>query len=81
MANDSSFWFDDDDDMTKYRFMLLVICVDLQPYEVKYQKPIVCFGGAIWSPGIILGMGSANGRRHYYVMPSFIGRAHTQSDP
>ena len=31
--------------------------------------------------GIILGMGSANERRWYYVMPSLIGRAHTQNDP
>ena len=31
--------------------------------------------------GIILGMGSANERRHYCVMPSLIGRAHSQNDP
>ena len=31
--------------------------------------------------GIILGMGSANERRRYYVTPSLIGRAHTQNDP
>ena len=31
--------------------------------------------------GIILGMGSANGRRRYYVTPSLIGRTHTQNDP
>ena len=33
-----------------------------------------------WS-GVILGMGSANERRHYYVTPSLIGWAHTQNDP
>ena len=32
-------------------------------------------------PGIILGMGLANERRHYIVMPSFIGWAHTPNDP
>ena len=32
------------------------------------------------SSGIILGMGSANERRRYYVTPSLIGRAHTQND-
>ena len=31
--------------------------------------------------GIILGMGTANGRRRYYVTPSLIGWAHTQNDP
>ena len=31
--------------------------------------------------GIILCMGWANERRHYYVMPSLIGWAHTQNDP
>ena len=31
--------------------------------------------------GIILGMGSANERRHYYVTPALIGRAHNQNDP
>ena len=30
---------------------------------------------------VILGMGSANGRRCFYVTPSLIGRAHTQNDP
>ena len=30
---------------------------------------------------IILGVGSANERRRYYVTPSLIGRAHTQNDP
>ena len=30
---------------------------------------------------IILGMGSANERRHYMVTPPLIGRAHTQNDP
>ena len=32
-------------------------------------------------PEIILDMGSANQRRHYYVMPPLIGWAHTQNDP
>ena len=31
--------------------------------------------------GIILGMGSANERRRYYVTPSLIGRAHTKNNP
>ena len=31
--------------------------------------------------GIILGMGSANERRRYYVTPSLICRAHTQNAP
>ena len=31
--------------------------------------------------GIILGMGSANERRGYYVMPFLIGHAHTQIEP
>ena len=31
--------------------------------------------------GIILRMGSANERRHYYMMPSLIGQARTQNDP
>ena len=31
--------------------------------------------------GMILGMGSANERRRYYVTPSPIGRGHTQNDP
>ena len=30
---------------------------------------------------IILGMGSANERRHYNAMSSLIGWAHTQNDP
>ena len=42
-----------------------------RPQWVNYMK----------YPGIIRGMGSANERRHYYVMPSFIGLAHTQNDP
>ena len=29
--------------------------------------------------GIILGMGSTNERRRYYVTPSFIDQAHTQN--
>ena len=29
----------------------------------------------------MLGMGSANERRRYYVTPPVIGRAHTQNDP
>ena len=33
------------------------------------------------SSGIILGMGSANERRCYIVMPPLIGWAHTQNDP
>ena len=31
--------------------------------------------------GIFLGMGSANARRRYCIMPPFIGRAHTKYDP
>ena len=31
--------------------------------------------------GIILGTGSANERRRYYVTPPLIGQAHTQNDP
>ena len=31
--------------------------------------------------GIILGMASAIERRHFYVTPTLIGQAHTQSDP
>ena len=31
--------------------------------------------------GIILGMGSANERRRYYVTHSLIARAYTQNDP
>ena len=31
--------------------------------------------------GIILGMGSANERRRYYVTPSLICGVHTQIDP
>ena len=31
--------------------------------------------------GIILGMGSANGRRRYIVTPPLIGWIHTQNDP
>ena len=31
--------------------------------------------------GIILGMGSANERRLYYVIPSLIGQVQTQNDP
>ena len=34
-----------------------------------------------WHAGIILGMGSANERRHYNVTPSLIGQAHTHNDP
>ena len=34
-----------------------------------------------WFSMIILGMGSANERKHYYVTPSLIGWAHTQNDP
>ena len=31
--------------------------------------------------GIILGMGSVNERRRFYVMPSLIGRGYTEIDP
>ena len=31
--------------------------------------------------GIILGIGTANKRKHYYVIPSLIGRTHIQNDP
>ena len=31
--------------------------------------------------GVILGMGSANERKRYDVMPSLIGRARTQDEP
>ena len=34
----------------------------------------------VYTSEIILGMGSANERRRYYVTPSLIGRAHTQND-
>ena len=40
----------------------------------KIVIPLIC-------AGIILDMGSANGGRHYYVTPSRIGRARTQTDP
>ena len=33
-----------------------------------------------FTPGIILGMGSANERRRYIVTSSLIGWAHTQND-
>ena len=33
-----------------------------------------------YNTGIILGMGSANGRQHYIVTSSLIGWAHTQND-
>ena len=33
------------------------------------------------SSWIILGIGSANGRRRYIVMPSLIDWAHAQNDP
>ena len=32
-------------------------------------------------PGIILGLGSANDKRYYYVMPSFIGWDYNYNDP
>ena len=35
----------------------------------------------IQQTGIILGMGLANERRHYYVMPSLNGWANAQDDP
>ena len=34
-----------------------------------------------FNPGLILGIGSANERRHYIVMPPLIGWVHTQNDP
>ena len=37
--------------------------------------------GYSYTAEIILGMGSANDRRRYYVTPPFIGRAHTKNDP
>ena len=35
----------------------------------------------IYYSGIILGMGSGNDRRLYYVTPAFIGWSHTQNEP
>ena len=35
----------------------------------------------LWYAGIIMGMGSANERGHYFVIPSLIDPAHTQNDP
>ena len=50
---------------------------DLLLFVVIWNKLIlpISFG-----PGIILGVGSANERRHYNVMSSLIGWAHTQND-
>ena len=45
---------------------------------ITQQCPYINYG--LPKPGIILGMGSANGRRCYMVTPSLIGRAHTQND-
>ena len=53
----------------------------------QQRKVTTSSGIACWNihmgglAGIILGVSSANERRHYYVMPSLIGRAHTQNDP
>ena len=41
----------------------------------------VLYGNCSYKTWIILGMGSAKERRHYHVMPSLVGWAHTQTDP
>ena len=41
----------------------------------------VVFIKDVLEAGIILSMGSANGRRRYYVTPPLIGWAHIQIDP
>ena len=38
-------------------------------------------GKWVENPGVFLGLGSANEARCYIVMPSSIGRAHTENDP
>ena len=48
--------------------LLIILC----RWEVSHHNK---------TPGIILGMGSANESRRYYVTPSLIGQAHTQNDP
>ena len=50
------------------------------PYIHKYNNmewKSIMINVQAW---IILGMGSANERRRYYVTPPLIGRAHTQND-
>ena len=57
------------------------ICVDAdESKENTTQHWIIGENFAFHYPGIILGTGSANERRHYYVTPSHIGRACTQND-
>ena len=46
--------------------------------HILFHVPGRCIGQ---SPGTIVGMGSANERRRYFVTSSLIGWPHTQSDP
>ena len=59
--------------MTKVVIALQCVCIK-KIDRVQFQLP----GHNAW---IILGMGSANLRRHYYGTSSLIGWTHTQNDP
>ena len=49
----------------------------LSPNRTRYWLSLESLKSDLISIGIILGMDSANERRHYYVMPPLIGWAHT----
>ena len=51
----------------------LSICVALGIFQELWRY--------YYASEIILGLGSANGRRPFYVTPSLIGIVHTQNDP
>ena len=54
-------------------------------FVVRYSLfvDVVIFSEFLWFIYLTLypGMGSANEKRHYYVMYSLVGQAHTQNDP
>ena len=52
-----------------------------QPCLVNTVTLSALCGSMVYISGSILAMGSANERRHYTVMPSLTGWAHTQNDP
>ena len=58
-----------------------VITMSASWFFMQWIHSKIYAGGSRLLPGIILGMGSANERRRYYVTPPLIGRAHTQNDP
>ena len=68
-------------------FVMRIICVECAAFNFSFRcVQLNCMFvkvllNMVTQTGIIMGMGSANERRHYCVTPSLIGRAHTQNDP